>query len=400
MKKIAIICSTSSGGAYDVSKRISDALRDIGDWDVELITPRMNNFGPLLKLCFKYETLLITYIAKIFRRIATKHDYYFFDLPLASLILSLWTIANKNEYSTFIVTWRSHFMSLRLLKYLVKSNKNVVFFNTDFNFFTGGCHFNNGCMNHKMGCKSCPAVPKLLEPWIVKRYRSKVEIASSTVSLIPSKELMRHFEFSDLKYRQSANIYFPVDTVYCPPKINLIKNRTRIVFLSTSIADPRKGLDIFVEALRSVRLQKNATDFIFTFIGGGSTTNAKISELSKYYKIETFDFLDSSKLNEVYSQARVFVNVPSQDLIPMAVVEAISAGCPIITSKVGVGPELADLGCGWVLENYNAHTLETKLRNVLVMDEGTYSSYLQACNKSHALFSAKAFCNNIREHIM
>lgn len=110
-------------------------------------------------------------------------------------------------------------------------------------------------------------------------------------------------------------------------------------FLSVSRLTPEKGLSALIEAFKKVK-----TDKKLVIAGDSSDTNAyvhELKELSKNDKRIIFTgFVGGRLLNELYSNAFVYIIPSSVEGMPMALLEALSFGNAIAGSNI---PEITEV---------------------------------------------------------
>jgi len=128
------------------------------------------------------------------------------------------------------------------------------------------------------------------------------------------------------------NGYDPVAGTY-PAKRNCILVVTRMF--------ERKGVQHFLEAIRDWD-----TDWEI-FIAGDGPYLAKLSEIAKTVRprVRFLGFLSRDRLAELYGAARIFVFPSIQENFPVVLLEAMHAGCAIVTTDAdGCAEVIGDAG--------------------------------------------------------
>jgi glycosyltransferase involved in cell wall biosynthesis len=124
------------------------------------------------------------------------------------------------------------------------------------------------------------------------------------------------------------------------------KERTKIEVIFVGNLITSKGIELIFQL--SVKLK----DFNFTLVGGNTSDS---DELFKKYKGENVKVVGPLKRNEVYQyleESDIFLFPSHTEGFPMAIVEAMAVGLPILSSNVGSLPEMVDFGDGGFFHNH------------------------------------------------
>lgn len=118
------------------------------------------------------------------------------------------------------------------------------------------------------------------------------------------------------------------------------------VILYVGRLTPRKGVDILIKAVPKILEKKEIKVWI---VGSGrerKKLDRLITERGLENKVKIFGEIEYEKLPEIYKKADIFVH-PVRFLEPFGrtLLEAMAFGLPIITSDIGVSPEIIE-GCG------------------------------------------------------
>lgn len=117
--------------------------------------------------------------------------------------------------------------------------------------------------------------------------------------------------------------------VWRPNRSGAVSGRTpRLLFVGGDFA--RKGGDVLLEALRAGLSERCEVDVVTGTKGVESTDRVRVHQ-----GLTPAD----PALRRLFDQADVFVLPTRADFSPMAVVEAMAAGLPIVTTRVGAIPE-------------------------------------------------------------
>lgn len=131
----------------------------------------------------------------------------------------------------------------------------------------------------------------------------------------------------------------------------LAKDRPLVLFLSR--LDPKKGLDLLLPAFAEVR--RRQTKALLVIAGGGEEAGAaRERELAKRLGIEAAVLwtgaLDGELKRAALAAATVFVLPSYSENFGLALVEALAAGLPCVTStEVGIAPDISTAQAGLVV---------------------------------------------------
>jgi len=131
-----------------------------------------------------------------------------------------------------------------------------------------------------------------------------------------------------------------------------------------------KGVDVLIRA--AARLPE-----VELKIAGAGPQENQLKELAKSLKADNVSFLGflrQEQLRELRKNSKAMA-VPSvwYENAPLAVLEAMAQGLPVIASRIGGLPELVDDGkTGWLVEAGNVDAWVTSLEAVMDQDSGTW----------------------------
>ncbi|MEO8459693.1 MAG: glycosyltransferase [Dokdonella sp.] len=141
--------------------------------------------------------------------------------------------------------------------------------------------------------------------------------------------------------------------------------------------DPIKGFDVLIEAL--AMLAKEGRTFRCKLIGEGAQRAQLESSIARHdlaARIELLGARPQAEVRELLYAATAFV-LPcviaadgNRDGIPVALMEAMAAGTPVISARVSGIPELIEDGCeGLLIAERDVAALAVALRRVLDEDD-------------------------------
>jgi colanic acid/amylovoran biosynthesis glycosyltransferase len=127
--------------------------------------------------------------------------------------------------------------------------------------------------------------------------------------------------------------------------------RSPFVLLSCSTMIPRKRVERIAEALAHVR-----RDMTWIHVGDGPTRGAVervVAQLPETIRVELAGPLANADVLDMYRARRpsLFVNLSESEGVPVAIMEAMSAGVPVVATAVGGAREIvAHRGNGLLLD--------------------------------------------------
>jgi len=140
-----------------------------------------------------------------------------------------------------------------------------------------------------------------------------------------------------------------------------------IVIASIANLYPTKGIEYLIEAANIANHKSQITNCIFAVIGEGPERLKLENLIKKYNLTDKFFLLGHLKNASQYLKAfDIFVLPSVKEGFPYAILEAMSAGLPIISAKVGGIPEMiVDGQNGFLIEPKNPQQLAEKIAYLL-----------------------------------
>lgn len=169
---------------------------------------------------------------------------------------------------------------------------------------------------------------------------------------------------ADYGRRNFLNLHPAFDfrkTVYFPNGINDLPDNgsedQNIPFkyrlCCTGTINERKGQRLIIEALRQLN-QEILKDIHVSFVGDGFLRNELERLVVSYGLSGQVSFkgaIDNSKIDTYLKQADIFILMSYEEGLPISIIEAMRAGLPVISTRVGGIPEL-------VMEKENGFLLD------------------------------------------
>ncbi len=285
----------------------------------------------------------------------------------------------------------SGFMKIETLK---EFKKPIVWTLHDMWPFTGGCHYDDGCMRFQQACGRCPTlcseVEKDLSRQIWERKRKSWRDIPITV-VTPSRWLADMARSSSLFKDQrievipngiNTDMFKPLDKRAAREACNLPQDKQLILFSAFSAtSDKRKGNQFLVQALKKISLEGWGDKTELVVIGSSVPENPPDLGM----KVNYIGLLrDEISMALLYSAADATVAPSMQENLSNAVMESLSCGTPVVAFNIGGMPDMIDhqyngylarpfepddlaAGIMWVLENRARHDMlsQQARKNVL-----------------------------------
>lgn len=225
---------------------------------------------------------------------------------------------------------------------------------------TGHCAHPLDCTRWQSGCEDCPyldmyvAIPRdaSAENFRVKReavLASKLRIAT------PSRWLMRMVESSGiadalLETRVVPNgvdtsVFTPGSKAEARAELGLPQDREIVLFTARALADnPFKDYATLAEALPRVTAARPGKVLL---VAVGSEGDASAIAHAEHRTVPFVE--DPADVAKYYRAADVYVHAAKAENLPLAIMEAMACGTPVVASDVGGVPEIVTDGVNGLL---------------------------------------------------
>lgn len=197
-----------------------------------------------------------------------------------------------------------------------------------------------------------------------------------------------------------ANIKIFNNAVKIPDSnVNWNKERINILFLGVLIK--RKGVDDLIEAvnvLEKKNLNKNR-NLKFIIAGVGKEEEELKEKVKKYnldYCINFAGWVNGEKKKNLLEEAQVFVLPSYNEGLPMAILESMSYGIPVISTNVGSIEEVVNNNNGYIIKPGEINDLANAIEDI-TEDEEKWSEKSNLARKIiYERFNQKIYFKNIK----
>ena len=226
-------------------------------------------------------------------------------------------------------------------------------------------------------------------PVIIHLHGSQFEKWYNEVSLHKQKKIRSFLRECDLMLvlgEKWKNIIYKIEPE-CKTKVveNTISipnytvkwNANVCRFLFMGVLIKRKGVHDLIEAVKNIVERENEEKFIFEIAGVGEEEIALKKQVKDYELKPYFEFtgwVDGTKKEQCYKNANVMVLPSYNEGLPIAILEAISYGMPVIATDVGdISSAVHDGRNGYLFQPGDTNTLAEDLVNI--MDKEKYEEF-------------------------
>ncbi len=199
-------------------------------------------------------------------------------------------------------------------------------------------------------------------------------------------------------------IYYAAHPYFKPrpdEEIKRVKEKYGIDFpyiLYVGTLEPRKNIITLLKAFSE--MLKERTDVKLVIVGAKGWKYSGIFKFVNDYHLNNYiiftDYVEHSDLPAIYSGAKVFVYPSLYEGFGIPPLEAMSCGCPVITSNVSSLPEVVD-SAGILVDPLNYHELKDSILEV-INDENLGKS-LRTKGLSRAEFFSWKKCAQLTKEV-
>lgn len=279
-------------------------------------------------------------------------------------------------------------IDVRLFTRLI--NRPLVITLHDMSFFTGGCHYDNGCGKFKAGCGNCPQLGSdnssdLSRKVVTRKKLALGQVAGNKVGYVAPSEWMYSeaskstilggFTGRVIRNSLDLDVFQPFEKSFSRRFLGIPLEKKIVLYVADDLSSGRKGGLKLAEAIKLVRNK----DAYFVSVGSGVNILAGSQNQMALGKVN-----NDKLLALVYSAADVVVVPSIQDNLPNVVAEALCCGVPVAAFDVGGIRDMVDHSLtGYLATPYDVFDLAKCIENCFEIDFAT-----DKCrNSAESLFS-------------
>ncbi|MFI3227135.1 MAG: glycosyltransferase family 4 protein [Clostridia bacterium] len=166
------------------------------------------------------------------------------------------------------------------------------------------------------------------------------------------------------------------------PKEKCLWNDEKFTFLFLGVLIKRKGVHDLLSAIKSLKVQNKLNNLEFLIAGTGKEQQ-ELQNICKEYELDNYvkfiGWIDGDKKRELLINSQVLVLPSYNEGLPIAILEAISYGLPVIATDVGdISSAVKDQVNGFLI---NPGDCETLAQSILKISEDK-EYYQKNSNKS------------------
>lgn len=255
-------------------------------------------------------------------------------------------------------------------------NPRVLFYGVDMNFFTAGCHYAQDCTGYQHDCSSCPAVPWFVQKKVEKDFDAKKKMYKKIGPLVAvASSHEQHQQMAASTIFEEADIRKILMVVdentygkYESERVQLRKERRckNIVLLIRSSSEPRKGCDLFINAIRSIQLENEEVLCNTTIFSIG---DQYIADQLRDLQLDIYSpgyVSDEDELARLYAMADVFLMTSLADSGPVMLAQSLMSGTPVITTDIGLARDIVHVpDSGAIINVPSCESLKASILSVL-----------------------------------
>ena len=352
MKKIKVcqITTWKTGGAGIAASRLNESLNNKNiEVDSTLITKSKIselNKNEITARSYISELKSRLIYKKLYRKCIKKNamNYEFYSFFETGYRLNL------ESFDIIHLHWVSNFIDLKTLvsKY---SHKKIVWTIHDLNPFLGGIHYSIDYSRIDDDLKEYDFELMKLKHRIIKGQGIHFNFLSTWLY----KEALKYAPWlknEDVSFSVngiSPNLFINKNRSKVREDLYIDENKKNILFISESLSNFRKGIDLLLEAFDKDFINDNN---IAIYAIGKKDIELDIPNIKFLGKISDF------KLLQKYYQASDLFILPSrQDNLPNVMVESLCSGCPVVSFDTGGMKDWINKGNGIICDEISSNSL-------------------------------------------
>jgi len=203
------------------------------------------------------------------------------------------------------------------------------------------------------------------------------------------------FYMSNLRLSEKRIFVLP-NPVDLPTQIPDRRNSATLRFVFLGRIGQRKGaFDLIKAFARIPAAQKNRCELILAGDGEIEQGRSIAQSFNLGEQVTFLGWIDSEQRNEVLNQADVFILPSYNEGLPMALLEAMGRGLPVLTTPVGGIPEVIASGKNGLLVAPGEIQQLSEAMQLLIGDREMRLSLGTAARESVACYDIESYCRRL-----
>lgn len=313
----------------------------------------------------------------------------------------------RSELQEFDIINLFWMQTLADLSKLAKVNKPKVITLHDMWFLTGGCSYSFGCEKYRIGCRSCEFMWTPFARDARKQFLAKERILlNDTTRVVVTSKWMHGAAIArgipDSKIFMIKNFipdtYHYFDNKTMARDLLGISSRLKhqyILYFIGSIGDPRKGFDLFCNAIALLPADLKK-EVLVLHLGPVDNSYDAVLENNGIDIIHLGSFVEEVPQVIAYNAADYLICPSRYDNSPNVIAEAHMCGLPVIaSSSTGASDMIIDKNNGMLADVENADEFSNTLFNAL--SNTHFSARSSISNQAKTSYGYQATCSNYLE---
>lgn len=225
--------------------------------------------------------------------------------------------------------------------------------------------------------------------WPILEYIEKYVYKQASTIYAISDYTAKKIEFlTKIKAKKRIQVLTPPIDNNLFKNTNGFKKNTNSIIFTGRIEDPRKNVIFLLESMQIIA--KEIPNVKLTVVGGTATSEIKniINKLGISRNVKFIDYIDRKKIPELLKRNNLFACTSTQEGLCISILEAMSCGLPIITTKCG-GPEtIVKKSKGGIVTDFNIEDFANATISLL-------KDYRKLCQYSQ---NASSYVHSITKH--
>lgn len=287
----------------------------------------------------------------------------------------------------------SNYLGIQDIEEIARYCKGVVFTLHDMWLLTGCCAYALECTEwRKSSCKMCRgnmAMKKraISAEGILKIKRTALE-GKEYHFVVPAEWLYNQCQSSYLKNEDIKIVQNGIDLMNfryqdkkkVREKYHINSEKNILLFAANGVTNIYKGFAYLYEALQII---ENKEDYVLLVVGNKSRLEWDIG-----YEIHEFGYIKNPEImNEIYGIADVFVMPSIAEIFPLASLEAMASGTPVVAFNAGGLGEQITPETGWIVEKRNSQALGDTIQEIFEHKQVLRQKAINALRRVEELYS-------------